>query len=278
MVRQTTLDNPKPKVEEPVQVFTRTRLRKRQINSNCNDERRLERAPLTRKNLSLFNKMGRKKSPNDNGPQSTLRESADGPSATKTVSTMSSGFDVRAYENGILDPVNSNPPTNLNAIRQRLARSRVTASPRGSECNCYINIVRTTPNEATMVDEVVGWMLKRYDDIGYNRMFNRPLSGFPEHVGFNNGLCVPRPDFVEGLRLQNFRPFPVGKHVSGAVLYKDDRYSTTLQNISGEWKVGGKNMKEAMLQSAYDGAALVYARNQALLYLGESDPLAIQRS
>ncbi len=31
-------------------------------------------------------------------------------------------------------------------------------------------------------------------------------------------------------------------------------------------------MEEARLQSAYDGAALVYARNQALSYLGKSDP------
>lgn len=31
-------------------------------------------------------------------------------------------------------------------------------------------------------------------------------------------------------------------------------------------------MKEARLQSAYDGAALVYARNQALSYMGNPDP------
>lgn len=31
-------------------------------------------------------------------------------------------------------------------------------------------------------------------------------------------------------------------------------------------------MNEAMIQSAYDGAALVYGRNQALSYLGKSDP------
>jgi hypothetical protein len=31
-------------------------------------------------------------------------------------------------------------------------------------------------------------------------------------------------------------------------------------------------MKEAELQSAYGGAALVFARNKALSYLGKSDP------
>jgi hypothetical protein len=31
-------------------------------------------------------------------------------------------------------------------------------------------------------------------------------------------------------------------------------------------------MEEAKMQSAYDGAALAYARNQALSYVGEPDP------
>jgi hypothetical protein len=31
-------------------------------------------------------------------------------------------------------------------------------------------------------------------------------------------------------------------------------------------------MEKAKMQSAYDGAALVYARNQALSYVGEPDP------
>ncbi len=37
-------------------------------------------------------------------------------------------------------------------------------------------------------------------------------------------------------------------------------------------------MEKAKLLSAYDGAALVYARNQALSYLGKSDPPAMLRS
>jgi hypothetical protein len=56
------------------------------------------------------------------------------------------------------------------------------------------------------------------------------------------------------------------------VLFKDDPFSVTLPHIAGEWKGRGKDMAEAKMQSAYDGAALVYARNQALSYVGEPDP------
>jgi hypothetical protein len=123
-----------------------------------------------------------------------------------------------------------------------------------------------------MVFEVGGHMLKEYDDKRYNRTFNQAFTGFPKDVGFNNGLSAPQPDFVEGLEMQEYRPFPVDDHVSGAVLYKDDRNSLTLPHLAGEWKGPDGNIAQATLQSGYDGAALVYARNQALSYLGKPDP------
>ncbi len=43
----------------------------------------------------------------------------------------------------------------------------------------------------------------------------------------------------------------------------------TLPHIAGEWKGPDGSMKEATLQSGYDGAALVYARNQALAHQGK---------
>jgi hypothetical protein len=69
-----------------------------------------------------------------------------------------------------------------------------------------------------------------------------------------------------------YKPFPVNKNVSGAVLYKDNIRSLTLPHLAGEWKGRGKDMEKARLQSSYDGAALVYARNQALSYIGKPDP------
>ncbi|KAK0612984.1 hypothetical protein B0T17DRAFT_542373 [Bombardia bombarda] len=179
---------------------------------------------------------------------------------------------MRAYENGILNSHLSKPPTNLEDIRKRRIESRGTASPTESEYERYVKKVEGARNEATMVFEVGGKLLKDYNDDGYNRVFNQAFTGFPKDVGFNNSLSAPQPDFVEGLEMQEYRPFPVYKHIDGAVLYKDEPRSVTLTHLAGEWKGPDGNMKEAELQSAYNGAALVFARNQALSYLGKSDP------
>lgn len=95
---------------------------------------------------------------------------------------------------------------------------------------------------------------------------------------FNNSLSAPKPGFVEGFKMQEYDPFPVNEHVSGAVLYRDNPHSVTLPHLAGEWKGRGKDTEEARLQSAYDGAAVVYARNQALPHLGKSDPPGHARS
>ncbi|KAK3686136.1 hypothetical protein B0T22DRAFT_500801 [Podospora appendiculata] len=155
-------------------------------------------------------------------------------SAAKTASTTTSGFAVQAYKNGILPPALSKPPTNLGDIRKRHRQRSGTASP--------------------------------------TKVYNQPFTGFPKDVGFNNGLSAPQPDFIEGLGMQEYRPFPVDEHVSGAVLYKDNLLSLTLPHLAGEWKGPGKDMVGARLQSGYDGAALVFARNQALALIGKPDP------
>ncbi|KAK3317388.1 hypothetical protein B0T19DRAFT_290949 [Cercophora scortea] len=252
---KTTLRQPKsspdPKVEGPRQVSPATRLR------------------LTQKNLALFNKMARKKETNkesaSGAPESTVESST-----TKTTSTTTSGFALQADQNGTLDPFSSKPPKNLEDIHTRHGRSRETASPPESVHKDYLDTVGTAVNEATMVCDMLP-LLKTYPNEGYKKAFNQAFTGFPEDVGFNNGLSAPQPGFVEGLRRREFLPFPIDKHVSGAVLYKDDPHSLTLPQLAGEWKGRGKNMEEARLQSAYNGAALVYARNQALSSIGKPD-------
>ncbi|KAI0407485.1 hypothetical protein F4802DRAFT_24291 [Xylaria palmicola] len=239
-----------------------TQSQKRQIDSDSDDEPLTKRARLTRKNLSLFDKMGKKKK---------ASESTDESGSTKTTSTTTSGFDIQACKNGILLPPSSKTPTNLKARQKRGAESRGTASPTETEHRSFVNRIGNAGNEATIVFEVGAQLLKTYDDEGYTRTFNRAFTGFPKNVGFNNGLSAPQPDFVEGPRMQDYLPFPVDERVSGAVLYKDDRRSVTLPHLAGEWKGPGKDMEKAILQSGYDGATLVYARNQALSYLGKSD-------
>ncbi|TAQ88745.1 hypothetical protein B7494_g2925 [Chlorociboria aeruginascens] len=105
--------------------------RKRQLDSDDDAKSRTKRARttrptseparLTRKNLALFNKMGKKKT--------KTSDPSDDSGSTKTLSTTASGFDVRARKNGILDPMGSRPPKNLEEIRERLAAPRETASP-----------------------------------------------------------------------------------------------------------------------------------------------------
>lgn len=215
--------------------------------------------------------MGKKKGIHTTSVSVPLESMAES-TTTKTTSTTSSGFAIQAYKNGILDPLSSKPPTNLQDIRERYVQPRRTASPTESVYEDYVNTVGSAPNKATMVFEVGGQLLKKYDDKGYQRVFNQAFTGFPKDVGFNKGLSAPQPDFIEGLRMQEYRPFPVDEEVSGAVLYKDNPRSLTLPHLAGEWKGPGKDMAETKLQSAFDGAALVYARNQALAYLGKSDP------
>jgi hypothetical protein len=253
------MDEPHTHAEEkPAPQSTQTR--KRQIVGDSDDDKpQPKRAPLTRKNLAAFNKMGKKKTSDDDS----------GLTKTKTTSTASSGFALQAYENGILDPSNSRPPTNLEEIRQRIARSRGTASPTESTYGDYVDQVDRATNEATVVGEMLP-LLKKYPK-GYGRTLNQAFTAFPKDVGFNNGLSAPQPDYIEGLEIGEYRPVPIDKQARGAVLYKGDRRSVTLPHIAGEWKGPDRRMKQAELQSAYDGAALVFARNQALSSMGQSD-------
>ncbi|KAK0655519.1 hypothetical protein B0T16DRAFT_397153 [Cercophora newfieldiana] len=194
---------------------------------------------------------------------------------TRTLSTTAPGFTIQARKNGILTPSRSKPPPDFEDVCEELARSHATASPPESEYRRYIDNVEGAPNEATMVVEVSRRLLKEYDDEGYAQVFNQAFAGYPEDVGFNKRLSTPQPDFVEGLRMTEYDLFPVDKYISGAVLNKDNPDSLTLPHLAGECKGYGKSMKEARMQAAYDGAALVHARNQALSYMGKSDPSSI---
>ncbi|KAK3389611.1 hypothetical protein B0H63DRAFT_499610 [Podospora didyma] len=234
--------------------------RKRQLDSDDDAKPRAKRARttrptseparLTRQNLARFDKMGKKKT----------SDPSDDSGSTKTTSTTSSGFAIKARNNGILEPAYSKPPANLEDIRRRHAESRATASPPESVYNDYVDRVEGAGNEATVVIHT-SELLKRYPK-GYRQAYNRAFTNLPGDIGFNNGLCAPQPDFVEGLEAEEYRPFPADDYVPGAALYRDDP----------QWKGPAGDMREAKMQSAYDGAALVHSRNQALSYMGKSDP------
>ncbi|KAF6820089.1 hypothetical protein CPLU01_12863 [Colletotrichum plurivorum] len=219
-----------------------TQIRKRQSD----DEPLIKRARLTRENLARLNKMGKPKKGSKTA--STERETTDDSTTTKSISTTASVFATQARDNGMLDPFGSKTPTNHEARRERSARSRETASPTETEDMNYVKRIAGADNEMTMVYEAGTRLLKEYDDDGCKKIF------------------------IEGLEAEEFRPFPVGNHITGAVLYKNNPRSVTLPHLAGEWKGPDGSASEATLQSAYDGTALAHARNQALSYLEKPDP------
>ncbi|KAK3363690.1 hypothetical protein B0T25DRAFT_576242 [Lasiosphaeria hispida] len=75
-------------------------------------------------NLALFNSLNGDNSSgdtNDSGSPESKNDSDSG--TTNRISTTTSGFEVRAYENGILSPNSSKPAQDLDAIRHHLTRT-----------------------------------------------------------------------------------------------------------------------------------------------------------
>lgn len=227
----------------------------------------LKRPRLTRKNLALLEKMEKKKT---SAPSEQSTDSSSSSSSSSTPSITNTVFAKQASRNGILPPHNSKPPTNLAAIRSRHARSRTSASPSESDFKRYINKVRGACNKTTMLYEVSWKLLKAYDDDKeYTKTISQAFDRFPRGVGFNDGLPAPRPDFAEGLAMRAFRPFvTIDEDVEGAVLCGDGPYSLTLAHLAGEWEGNGGDMKRAEVRGGYDGAALVYAREKAVEFVG----------
>lgn len=256
-------------VEGQAQTSPAGSLRKRQIGGDYSDDSQPEpkRARLTRKNLAELNKMVKTSSPG----LSTSRGSCKHKVAKKASNTPSH-FVVRASRNGILNPRRSRPPKNLEEIRNRLGESRQSVSPPESVYEDFVDKVSGAANDATMVGQMLP-LLKSYPKDNYVMALNQAFTGFPKEAGFNNGLSTPQPDYTEGLRKEEYDPFPVDDYVdgAGAVLYKDNPDSLTLPLLAGEWKRVGKDLEEARLQSAYTGAALVYARNKVLSHIGQPD-------
>ncbi|KAH9895520.1 hypothetical protein F4778DRAFT_275761 [Xylariomycetidae sp. FL2044] len=248
--------------------------KRRQIDSGDDDsEHRLRRARLTCENLAKFHKMEKEKRNASSVLSSRLTENW---SVQKFTSATTSDLTTQANKNVIIPSYNSQPPANLTKIRERYDRSRGTPPPTESEFERYAKKVEGACNEATLVAETSGKLLKDYDDDGYSRVFNQAFTGFPPHENFNNGRSPPpQPDFAEGPERQEYEPFPIDNRIDGAVLYKDSPRSLTLPHLAGGWwtrRGQGKEMEEARRQSAFAGAALVYARTKALSYLGRSDP------
>jgi hypothetical protein len=215
----------------------------------------------------------------DLGPQRHQPKSNSSYSETKStrskqsISTTDPGFQDAAFDNGILNPENSKPHTNLKKSKVQINRTRDTVSPSESEYEKFAHKIRTAPNEQTVLLQTSS-LLKEYgtDDSRYSRVYNQAFIAFPKNVGFNTGLSAAQPDMVEGLEMPEFNPFPVRQQLGGAAVPTSGTNAITLPHLAGEWKGPGKDMILAQTQAAYDGACMVYGRNEALSFLNSPDP------
>lgn len=223
---------------------------------------------LTKHNLRLLNNMTRATGPGK--PKTASSSTTKSTKSDMIKSTATSGFQRQAMANGILDPPRSMPCQNAKETLECLNGSRETASPTQSEYELYCEKIDAAGNKAAVVQRMLP-LFQDYDG-KYNIDMNRAFSALPKGLGFNNRLSAPQPDFIQGLTREEFLPADPSK-IQGAVLFKDDLTSTTLAHFAGEWESRSGDMVEATLQSGYDGAAMVYGRNQALECLGEPDPL-----
>ncbi|KAK7420278.1 hypothetical protein QQZ08_010478 [Neonectria magnoliae] len=207
--------------------------------------------------------------------KSTPSTTEESKATYKTLSTTASGFRARVLKNGIILDPDSKPPANLADLRARLNRDggKKTMTTK-SAYEDYVTIVQQTAGEQDLVVRTSHRLLKEFNDKSYQPHFNQTFTALEKDVGFNNGLSPARPDFVEGFGPEQFRPFPVAQKLHGkAVLTNEGENSITLPHLAGEWKRPNDGLALAGLQSAYYGAILVYARKQALEYLGDPDPL-----
>lgn len=234
-------------------------------------------APLTRNNLTLFNKMGRERR-RTNATLSTSPESVADSTTTKATRTTAPQPRNLAFQNGILLSGESKAPTNLNDIRIRHARRRESINASESRFNAYARKVGHAPNEMTVGRLVDTHLLKDYNDDDndgqrYDLVVNQQLKSLPRNSGLNNNLPAPQPTILQGLIETEFAPFPIHEYVPGAVYDPSNCRSVTLPHFSGDLKrQGGDVTKLAAQQSAYNGATHVLARNRALSYLGRPDP------
>ena len=192
-------------------------------------------------------------------------------SSSETVSTTDSRFPSLAYANGIVQEPFAKAPANLKFHQDRIDRLRDTPSPTESEYKVAAHRLVLAENEGTIADETSKFF-KDYRVMGYRRATNLPFKDFPKNVGFNDRLSAARPDMVEGLEMPEFDPFPVYNQLGGAAVPCSSTGAITLPHLAGEWKGPGKDMSLARLQAAYDGAHMVYGRNEARSSLGNPDP------
>lgn len=229
---------------------------------------------LTRENLERLAMATNTKGPKTETTQSEIP--APGKSSrSKSISTTGVGFETQAFANGVLNPLKSAPfPVQDEDIQRRLDQARGSVSPPRSEYNVFVGRLDDAANETKIIEMYDKYVFQdsegRHFQSGYRVQPDKMWTGFPPNVGFNNGLSAPKPDKVEGFKKNTFPPSIDA--IRGTVLVKDDSDYITLPHMTLEFQAKEKNAHEAKVQSSYNGAAMVFSRNEALAYIEQPDP------
>lgn len=189
-------------------------------------------------------------------------------SATKLTAPTNNEFGIKMFNNGLLDPIISTTPANVDDLRRIYTMPQLRGPP---SFRYFSDAVAKARVESTIEREVQE-LAKLVDREGYTRAFNTQINNFPLNVGFNNGLSSPKCDYIEGVCKSAFVGFPIEHYIQGAVLYRGDFHSVTLPHLAAEYKGPGKDMIQAAEQCRINGAIMVYGRTQALKFIGKPDP------
>lgn len=232
-----------------------------------------QRSPLTENNLHRLAMSTNSKGPKTASVQS-LR-SGSSADTSRSISATSERFENRTLDNGVLDAVRSGKQAVADSdVKKKLLASRGSASPTQSQYNKFADRIVEASNEQGTIAVYSKYIFQDTEDthfdIGYRRKEDKMWTEFPKNFGFNNGLSAPKPDMIEGFSRDSFPP--TIEHIKASRLVRDEPRYVALPHMAVEFKAREKSLHEAKVQAGYDGAAMVYGRNEALKYMGKADP------
>lgn len=217
--------------------------------------------PLSQKNLALLNFLNGDTNDNDSDSDSAyLFESNNSDTMNKkkgTLSTTTSGFQQKAYENGILDPTTSKPPQDLGTLQHHLTSRRNSTQPSESTHQRYRRDISRSFNEPTGSYIIQSEIIKNNRSLHYTNTNSQAITQVPKQ-DFNKGLSDPLPDHLEGIWTES-----LPGHLRNHSLHRN-KDSLAFCHFAAEFKRPDGNFCQAVYQAAYDGAILVNARDRAL--------------
>lgn len=188
----------------------------------------------------------------------------------KRISSFDPEFDKIALSNGLRTSWNeTRAPDNLASIQAALTSARDEEPPSEASFQEYRADISGASNEAEILCILIRYLWKFYET-PYKTKTDVRFILLPRDVGFNNDSAPPQPDIVQGFEETAFEDGLL-EPIEGAVPHGRFGSSVALPHLAGELKHCRGDMVQARLQSCYDGAALLWARHNALDFLGRPE-------